>query len=514
MQCSLTRTDIGVNATYQSLLNSQCTSCEIATDRSAYWTPLLYYAYPNGSFLEVPHDGSVAYYLGRGPNVNSTIPFPEGFMMLSGDKSLRSYDSLTTTWGNATYPGRPVADRVSFLCLTGQYQAQTTFLNDTDCIFGLRAQIHFQSCWNGIDLYKADNSHVAYQSQIDDGICPPGYPYQVPHLFMETLYDVAQVPLEQGGMYTFSQGDPTGYGFHADFQNGWDMAVQTNAVENCLATDNDGQISACPILFESETSGYRSNCPEQPSQIGEPVHGLIAKLPGCITITPGPAAAPAASMKCAAAVVPPPISRTVDSVPYATATVQPGEYMGGPFQQYLGCYNDSAGNDRTLRGISTTNYTVMTVEWCESYCNSLGFRLAGVEYTQECHCDNALNPSAVSNAEVAGPDQCNWFCGGTLYSGNRTQEICGGYGYISIYNNTDPNFVASGLTSDDGGGYTAPNVPADPFASNYLGCYSDNNVRTLSGNATNSVNMTIEMCAQSCSDFHYYGLEYSFQCYW
>lgn len=74
----LTTADIGVNATFSSLLNSACTSCEIQADKSAYWTPQLYYSYENGSVIAVPHDGSVAYYLGRGPNVNSTVPFPKG----------------------------------------------------------------------------------------------------------------------------------------------------------------------------------------------------------------------------------------------------------------------------------------------------------------------------------------------------------------------------------------------------------------------------------------------------
>lgn len=79
-------------------MNSACTSCEISADKSAYWSPTLYYSYANGSFLEVPHNGGVVYYLGRGPNVNKTIPFPKGVMILSGDAAARSYDKYTTTY--------------------------------------------------------------------------------------------------------------------------------------------------------------------------------------------------------------------------------------------------------------------------------------------------------------------------------------------------------------------------------------------------------------------------------
>lgn len=41
---------------------------------------------------------------------------------------------------------------------------------NTNCLNGMRAQIHFQTCWDGKNLYKPDNSHVAYLSGIDDGV--------------------------------------------------------------------------------------------------------------------------------------------------------------------------------------------------------------------------------------------------------------------------------------------------------------------------------------------------------
>ena len=211
-----------MNATGASLLNSKCTSCEITTDKSAYWSPLLYYNYPNGTFIEVPHTGSVVYYLGRGLN-GTTVPFPPGFKVLSGNKAARSYDNQTMTWGNATYPGRPVADRVSFVCLTAGLSPpdQPYLQTPTRCINGMRAQVAFQACWNGVDLYKSDNSHVAYLSGIDNGVCPPGYEIQLPLVFVETDYGTANVPEgNDDSRFVFSQGDPTGYGFHADFQNG------------------------------------------------------------------------------------------------------------------------------------------------------------------------------------------------------------------------------------------------------------------------------------------------------
>lgn len=507
--------NFGINATYDSLLNSECTSCEITADKSAYWTPTLYYSYPNGSFLEVPHTGGVAYYLGRGPNANQTVPFPKGLNILSGDKSARSYDNKTYTWGNATYPGRPIADRVSFACLKDNQPPERPYMFDTDCPYGMRAQIHYQSCWNGVDLYKADNSHVAYQSQIDNGICPPTHPIQIPHLFLETLYSVANVPKDPKGQFVFSQGDPTGYGFHGDFQNGWDTDVLAKAVTDCLSVPNYGTIEECPILQSFQTNGYSYNCPERPRQIGEDVKGMISKLPGCITITPGPEAAPAASMSCPDSVPKPSVTSTKDSTAVAMATASPGATWGttDSFVKYVGCFNDTGGSVRTLNAVSVSNSSAMTVDYCNSYCKSRGYRLSGVEYGQECFCDNAIKSTAVMGSG------CTFNCAGTMTNGGP-QQICGGLSFISIYNNTDPSFVANGSNKNSAG-----NVPQDlPVVTkpNYVGCATDNynnTGRTLTGASLSQLNMSSSICQNFCATaqggrgWQYWGTEYGSECY-
>lgn len=487
------RSDIGINATYSSLLNSRCTSCEVATDKSAYWSPTLYYKYPNGSFFEVGHSGAVIYYLGRGPNVNQTVPFPKGFMILSGDKSARSYDNTTMTYGTKEYPGRPIADRVSFNCINQDSIIEKPYMHNTKCSNGMRAQVHFQSCWNGKDLYKQDNSHVAYQSSIDNGICPPSHPVQIPHIFLEILYDVALVPgLTDDGVFVFSQGDPTGYGFHADFQNGWDQNALANATVNCLATDDFGQISNCPVLQESQSSAFAFNCPERPPQIDEPVRGLIDQLPGCIKITYGPEAATSASMNCAPTVPKPLIRQTIDSTPVPTLKPSIGSTYPTADQTYIGCYNDSLGAARTLGGYQTANEN-MTIASCQKTCNDRGFRLAGVEYAYECHCDNYINPTALES----GARNCDFNCAGTINS--ETFEVCGGNGYISIFNNTSPDDPRL--------------VPAKPKPSvgkfRFTGCLTDPNKsgRALAGPFKADNAMTNELCVKFClgNFMHYSG---------
>ena len=47
--------DININSTYESLQEAKCTSCSIQADKSAYWTPQLYYLHSNGEYEEVPN---------------------------------------------------------------------------------------------------------------------------------------------------------------------------------------------------------------------------------------------------------------------------------------------------------------------------------------------------------------------------------------------------------------------------------------------------------------------------
>ncbi|GAB7342552.1 hypothetical protein MBLNU457_g0730t1 [Dothideomycetes sp. NU457] len=509
--------NIGVNATYESLLASECNSCEITADKSAYWTPLLYYAHNNGTFEEVPHGGSVIYYLGRGMLPDGSVkytPFPKGFKMLSGNKAVRAYNQTGMTWGNATYPSRPIQDAVSFLCISDPIYPELPYMiANSSCTGGLRAQLHFQTCWNGIDLYKSDNSHVAHLNDIDNGVCPPGYPKLMPHLFIETDYSITSIPnLEDGGQFVLSMGDTTGYGFHGDFQNGWDMDIQEKAVAQCLSLEQDpsGTIDECPILMANDNTLYSVNCPEMPQQIGEPVHGLLDSLPGCVRLTSGPQAATAADMECPAGHPQPTITKTVDSTPLPTANPAIGSLYGNKYNRYLGCGNDtyqsSLGGLRLLNADSMTNDN-MTIQMCQTYCTSNGYRLSGVEYGNQCFCDLTVNPTGHFYGGLNTFSGCNALC-----PGDKSQ-ICGGPALMNVYNNTDPRMKVTNNTANSVIQMTAP---VAKFDKNYIGCYSDNGPRTLNGTSTYDLtNMTVANCAAYCANANtpYYGVEYANQCY-
>lgn len=87
----------------------------------------------------------------------------------------------------------------------------------------------------------------------------------------------------------------------------------------------------------------------------------------------------------------------------------------------LGCYTD-AQNGRALAGATFTDTKNMTVELCTAYCQSKGFSFAGVEYSQECYCDNSLASTSQSNATG-----CTMVCKGSK------AEYCGGSSRLNVY---------------------------------------------------------------------------------
>ncbi|KAF1983476.1 WSC-domain-containing protein [Aulographum hederae CBS 113979] len=487
--------NIGVSSTYDTLVNSECTSCEIQDDRSAYWSPQLYYQYGNGSVMEVPHDGSVLYYIARGAGQTPMTAFPEGLKMLSGDAAARSYDNKTMTFNNKTFGGRPVADRISWACLSTKPARETPGFSNFICPYGLRAQVHFQSCWDGVNLYKSDQSHVAYLSQIDNGVCPPTYPVLLPHLFIETSYATKNVAVEPNGFYTLAQGDPTGYGYHADFQNGWKPGVLQDAIDECFIADSSGDVGTCAPLNVSQISNTAYQCPRRPQVIAENVYGLLPKLPGCNQISWGPARAPTTNNTCPTSVAVPAILPTADTKPIATQIPTISSAFGNTGWRYKGCYNDT-GNARALSVYNQQNVADLTIEKCQRTCQGRGMKFSGVELGNQCWCDNYIMNNARAIGE--GRANCNFKC-----SGDST-ENCGGAAQLSIFENVLAVTPAPVVVQSLSGKYL------------YKGCQKEGtSSRALTGAKQAADTMTVDACAKICLGlkFRWMGVEYGRECY-
>ncbi|CCX04985.1 Similar to hypothetical protein [Tuber melanosporum Mel28]; acc. no. XP_002842263 [Pyronema omphalodes CBS 100304] len=280
--------------TNDDLRASTCSSCSVKEDKSAYWTPNMYWEAPDGSLTALNQTGGMlVYYLQRGDNIQ---PFPPNLRIIAGDNRLRDFPwtdlekSLWAPAGLSTNQPFLRQQAIGFNCLNYNQPAEAALgLNsipqDRLCVDGLRAEVFFPSCWDGKNVDSDDHrSHMAYPDTMDNGKCPPTHPVRVPSLFFETIWNVNAVA-GKGGRLVFSNGDATGYGYHGDFMNGWEQDVLERAINTC--TDPSGIVEKCQE-FTFYTEAEYSQCTKKP-EIKEDVWGPMMQLPGCNVITSGPA---------------------------------------------------------------------------------------------------------------------------------------------------------------------------------------------------------------------------------
>lgn len=356
----------GFTMDYAQARASDCSSCPIKEDLSNYWTPKLYYHAENGSFIDVPqagdgngvYGGMTVYYEQRpGPDNDKLHAYPEGFRMLAGDPFKR----------NATDDFASQA--VSFVCLDySGTSSQFDHMPDQNCPDGLRAQIYFPSCWDGVNLDSADHkSHMSYpkDTALDNGRCPDSHPVHMISIFYEVIYQTGLFANDWYGSsqpFVFAMGDPTGHGFHGDFVNGWDIDTLQAATDDC--TNDSGLLSDCSH-FSFFTTQQSQACIIPPS-VDEAVTGVLDALPGCNPVTNGPEeAVPVANC---------PVTPIGTPETYYTDVTQT---LGW---EYVGCGTD--GTTRTFTGASQANNN-MTVENCVNFCSGKGFTYAGVEYASQ-----------------------------------------------------------------------------------------------------------------------------------
>ncbi|ORY49289.1 hypothetical protein BCR35DRAFT_297088 [Leucosporidium creatinivorum] len=290
--------NFNLNMDFDTARASQCTSCQVKQDMSNYWTPNLYFAFANGTFAAVDAPGPLVYYLPRKNNESEVVKaFPDGYRMLAGDPYTRTYD------------GSDMAKAIGWNCLGGKQEpTRNPWLPTENCPTGLRGEIMFPSCWNGVDVDSSSHqSHVAYPIGGESGPCPAGFPVRTVTIFYEIWLstdpwkDLWDQALNTTQPFVTSQGDPTGYSWHdesfscsrpvfspyiRDFNNAWDGEVLQNAIDEC--TDDSGVIEKCTIFDLYDYSDLSSNRCQQTSFIDEQVEGLLTALPGNNPYTPGP----------------------------------------------------------------------------------------------------------------------------------------------------------------------------------------------------------------------------------
>lgn len=267
--------NFGFNLSTSFLRQSECTSMPVKEDKSNYWYPQLYFWWKNGSFSSV-EGNPVIYYL-YSDKEGETTAFPDNFRMLSGDPTLRKFNKFD--FGSRA---------ITFLCLDFNGESnRTNELPGKRCPEGIRAEVNFPSCWDGRNVDSPDHrSHMAFLSSgPDSGTCQDSeYPVTVPRIFLEVYWYTQAFDQDRKEArnpdqpFVFANGDPTGYGFHADFFNGWDAGALQKAIDECNC-NQFGDPKCCAekgvFTFDQSDKCYITNA------VDEQALGLLQdKLPG------------------------------------------------------------------------------------------------------------------------------------------------------------------------------------------------------------------------------------------
>ncbi|KXT04874.1 hypothetical protein AC578_3437 [Pseudocercospora eumusae] len=297
--------NFGLNTTFDGLAKCtnpehDCTSCEVTQDKSAYWTPPLYFQHENGTVEMVPNvGGMLAYYLFYLDNVE---PFPEGFAMIAGNPTYRNFsgpfpDEELSKW--PTYPSDQFflqQRAIGFNCLNYAKAPEASLYRhqfpkkdemDANCLDGIRMEMAFPSCGTG-ELDSPDHrSHVAYPSLVKEGNCPDGYDVHYPFLFYETIY-ATQKFAGMPGQFLISTGDPVGTSYHADFIMGWESSdFLGKAINTC--TSETGLISDCPLFnIQDDSKAAQCTFPTPDSFEKEDCEGPMDSLPVGVPVQYGP----------------------------------------------------------------------------------------------------------------------------------------------------------------------------------------------------------------------------------
>ncbi|CAG8979221.1 hypothetical protein HYALB_00011278 [Hymenoscyphus albidus] len=404
----------GFQMDFAATQRSTCSSCLVKEDLSNYWVPILYFKGPDGKFTEVTQTGGETsnnwHYATtnlsgrqrtdpRDQDYPHMVAFPNEFRMLAGDPFLRSYNASSLA-----------QQAITWACL-GTSTPESGGMPNIKCPDGLRAQVFFPSCWDGKNVDTPDHkSHVAYPDGVTVGSCPASHPKRLISIFYEIIFNTPNFQWS-GDHHPFvlAQGDPTGYGFHGDFVNGWKEGVLQKAIDDCNIESD--VIEECKH-FSFITNQVAQSC-RVPASIDEQTSGTLDKLPGCNPVQPGPDPAKPQS-GCGAP--------TTIGKPHFPFT----DFTGSKHFAYTGCALDTPGQARTLQGASLERGD-MTIDSCIDFCVQQGFDLAGVEYGKQCFCGH---PGDVANDRKPVPGllrDCSQPC-----SGNPSQ-VCGNFGLLSLY---------------------------------------------------------------------------------
>lgn len=274
---------------YEALQDTDCTTVGAADgtgnsqDNSVYWHPAMYAKKKDGSgYVKIKTVSHKMYY--RKPAAKKyaePFEFPEGFRMIAGDPFRRAANTDTSTNSQ---------DITQWICHGQDYKGEDggfpTQIGPCDSYPGFMGAIHFPHCWNGEAPSDSDPSaHMAYpEGNIESGDCPSSHPLALPHIFMENQFEINEV-FDQIDVSSIvlAQGDNTGYGWHADFFNGWKKGALPELFDTCPQGEyGNHDVGSCPS-YQPYTKSP-SSCKLQ-NYFKEDIAAPGANLIGCNPIS-------------------------------------------------------------------------------------------------------------------------------------------------------------------------------------------------------------------------------------
>nr|BFE60766.1 hypothetical protein GCM10020063_052920 [Dactylosporangium thailandense] len=198
------------NTTTETLLNNSASSCSPAGDLSAYWIPTLY---ENG--VAVEPSGVTVYYGSRLPDPSATMPFPQGFRMISGDAKLQ----VATPAGSPNQFWCAGAGGEIGRSTDGNWPrcAQTAYLN---------YQLVFPDCWDGVHLDSPD--HKSHVGGAVNGKCQGQFPVAIPNISFVIAYPT------HGSAAGFTLASGMASSIHGDSFLAWDNTAMGQRVKDCV----------------------------------------------------------------------------------------------------------------------------------------------------------------------------------------------------------------------------------------------------------------------------------------
>lgn len=284
--------NIGISATGETMMESNCSNALIVGDNSGYWVPKLYFHDKAADTVEPVDMFYMNVYYFFEPTDDDIKAFPVGLQMVAGDASLRSCPDFG---GELQLDGSSTIQPVQFTCPRSDYNVPAwpsasesdgskagiqdpnnqgagqgfPFAECDGYASPLRQDVHMPSCYDpSKDLTDYKNNMVFPTTNKATGKqnCPEGF-IHTPHLFYEMYWNTPVfkdrwTPGQGSQPFVLANGDLTGCSSHADFLAAWEPDVLQHVIDTCNAGD-EGMDKCGGVTVRDRTSSCDAATPAQ-----------------------------------------------------------------------------------------------------------------------------------------------------------------------------------------------------------------------------------------------------------